>query len=151
MEAALHEAGVIFLHRYDFERRHDSLFFMSQKEKGLRVMKNVMKNRSTSDEGGVPSFSFNRAGEQPKQLDLFAEKAPLVLLHDDLLEHFAGRSLTFEMIVREHHPGTQYVDKNYREVLLGMEARGEITTSPAIRRVGTFGPDVRVSFPTLKG
>lgn len=146
MENALHEVGVNFVQRYDFAKRHDSLFFMSQKEKGLRVMKNVMQKRSTSTDHGVPSFTYARPTDI--QGSLFAPtKTPIDDLRDDLLAHFAGRTLTFEQLVREHHPGTKYVDKNYREALLALEALGAINTSPKQRREATFGPKVRVTFP----
>lgn len=146
MEETLRDAGVKFIHRYDFEKRHDSLFFMSQSEKGLRVMKNIMKTRSTSDDSGVPSFSFSRSRE--KQFDLFgATRTPLDELRDDLLKRFAGQTMTFEQIFRAHHPGTNFVEGNYRQVLLALEESGVITTEPRNRRRGTFGPNVRVTFP----
>jgi hypothetical protein len=149
MKEALHEVGVKFLHRYDFERRHDSLFFMSQNEKGLRVMKSVMKKRSAVDDHGVASFSFAREGEGGKQLGLF-DRSPLDILREQLLDQFAGRTVTFEQVFQEHHPGTNYVEKNYRDVLLALEKSGEITVSPSKRRPGTFAPNVQASFPSPK-
>jgi three-Cys-motif partner protein len=146
MENALHEVGVKFIQRYDFAKRHDSLFFMSQKEKGLRVMKNVMQKRSSTADHGVPSFSFAR--QAYVQGLLFAPtRTPIDTLCDELLTRFAGRTLTFEQIVREHHPGTNYVDKNYRQAMLALEAQNAISTQPKERRTGTFGSTVRVTFP----
>jgi three-Cys-motif partner protein len=148
IENALHEVGVKFVQRYDFEKRHDSLFFMSQKEKGLRVMKSVMQKRSTSDDHGVPSFSYARPQDSQTSFSMFAPaRTPIDELRDDLLARFAGRTLTFEQIVSEHHPGTNYIDKNYRQALLELETREEISTYPKLRRAGTFGPSVRVTFP----
>lgn len=146
METALHEVGVKYVQRYDFAKRHDSLFFMSQKEKGLRVMKNVMQKRSTSTDHGVPSFAYARPTDVQASL-FMPTRTPIDELRDDLLHHFAARTLTFEEIVREHHPGTNYIDKNYREVLLTLEVEGVISTSPKERRPGTFGPNVLVTFP----
>jgi len=146
MENALHEVGVKFIQRYDFAKRHDSLFFMSQKEKGLRVMKNVMQKRSTSTDHGVPSFTYERPADVQGSLFTPA-RTPMDDLRDALLRHFGGRTLTFEQIVREHHPGTNFIDKNYREALLALEAQGAVSTSPKERRAGTFGPNVRVTFP----
>lgn len=54
MEQSLREAGIRFVRRYEFELREDSLFFISQHEKGLRTMKQVMATRSTRDAEGVP-------------------------------------------------------------------------------------------------
>lgn len=145
MDETLREVGVKFIRRYDFEKRHDSLFFMSQNEKGLRVMKNIMKTRSTSDEAGVPSFSFSRSRE--KQFGLFSQRTPLDDLRDELLRQFAGKTLTFEEIVRQHHPGTDFVEPNYRQVLLALEDEGVVEMSPRKRRAKTLGPSVRVTFP----
>jgi three-Cys-motif partner protein len=148
LEEAFHEAGVNFIQRYDFEKRHDSLVFMSQSEKGLRVMKTVMQKRSRSDDDGVPSFSFARPAPRQMNLQLFGpQRSQLDDLRDSLLTAFDGRTVTFEELVREHHPGTRYVDRNYRQVLLEMESRSEITTSPSKRRTGTFGPNVKITFP----
>jgi len=65
------------------------LFFISQKEKGLRTMKDVMKKRSTSDDDGVPRSLLVRYGKQPKQLNLFkCSRHTIKRLHDDLLDGF---------------------------------------------------------------
>jgi hypothetical protein len=78
MEESLREAGVNFVHRFDFVEREDSLFFLSQKEKGLRTMKTVMAGRSTKDAEGVPTYSYERATPQDQlQRSLFAPPSRL--------------------------------------------------------------------------
>jgi hypothetical protein len=44
---------------------------------------------------------------------------------------------------------TPYVKRNYKDVLLRLEAEGKIQAQPAKRRKGTFGDDVIVTFPPL--
>lgn len=153
MEESLRDAGVNFVHRFDFVEREDSLFFLSQKEKGLRTMKTVMAGRSTKDAEGVPTYSYERATPQDQlQGSLFAPPSRLDELRSDLLTKFAGQTLTFEEVVRRHHPGTSFVETNYRAILKQMEADDEIrVTSPQPRRPGTFGPGARISFPSKKG
>jgi hypothetical protein len=149
MEEALREAGVKFVHRFDFVEREDSLFFLCQKEKGLRTMKAVMAGRSTKDAEGVPTYAYERATPDDQlQGSLFAPPSRLEELRSDLSKKFAGQTLTFDELVRRHHPGTSFVDANYGAVLKQMAASGEIhVISPRPRRTGTFGPFARISFP----
>ena len=59
----------------------------------------------------------------------------------------AWRSFADALPTSEFAPGTNYVDKNYREALLALERQGAVGTTPKERRAGTFGPNVRVTFP----
>jgi three-Cys-motif partner protein len=153
MEESLREAGVKFVHRFDFAERDDSLFFLCQNEKGLRTMKTVMAGRSTKDSEGVPTYSYERATPQDQlQGSLFAPPSRLEELRSDLSTKFAGQTLSFDELVRHHHPGTSFVETNYRAVLKQMEARDEIrVTSPKPRRPGTFGPLAQISFSAKEG
>src|SRR5206468_908357 len=54
---ALREIGVRYVHRFEFERRGDSLFYICQNDKGYRVMKDIMNKRSSSHDCGIPSNS----------------------------------------------------------------------------------------------
>jgi three-Cys-motif partner protein len=152
MEEALREAGVKFVHRFDFVEREDSLFFLCKNEKGLRTMKTVMAGRSTKDAEGVPTYAYERDTPQHQlQGSLFAPPSRLEELRSDLSTKFAGQTLTFDELVRRHHPGTSFVETNYRAVLKQMEARDEIhVTSRRPRRPGTFGSLAQICFPVKK-
>lgn len=67
----------------------------------------------------------------------------------ELLDEFAGRTVTFEELIKQHHPRTNFIESNYRTVLQQMTDRNEITIEcPHPRRHGTFGPKVRLVFPS---
>ncbi|MGH8720068.1 MAG: hypothetical protein ACREV0_14185 [Burkholderiales bacterium] len=74
---------------------------------------------------------------------------PLNELEDMLLKHFAGQTLTFREIYKRHNVDRPYIERNYKDALLKLEAAGAISTAPPAsdRRKGTFGPKVTVKFP----
>ncbi len=154
IEEALHEAGAEYTIRFEFTKRGDNLIFVSKSLKGLEVAKSVMAKRSEVDAEGVASFAYD---SRPKpeffQHSLFKAPSKLDTLRESLTARFAGRTTTFAQLYHEHHPGTPYVERNYREVLRQMERDGAITTraSQPMRRTGTFGPAVKISFPPSKG
>jgi hypothetical protein len=112
-------------------------------------MKDIMAKESSVADQGVPSFAYSPADYRMPLL--FSLARPLDALGDMLLERFAGRTISMEQIYRAHHVNYRYVGKNYREVLLRLEADGKISTASATkRRPGTFGPDVQVTFPPRK-
>jgi len=153
MEESLHEAGVNFVHRFDFAEREDSLFFLSQNEKGLRTMKRIMAGRSRKDAEGIPTYSYQREPSPlEQQRTLWTPPSALEELRDDLLKVFQGQTVTFEDLFRGHHPGKRFVEENYRTVLEQMAERDEVEiTSPKARRPGTFGPHVQIAFRRRKG
>ena len=108
-------------------------------------MKEIMAKESSSTEQGVPSFEYNPATRSEPLLFQFSR--PLDELENMLLDGFAGQSMTMEEVYNRHHVGKRYIKKNYKEVLLKLEAEGKITAVPAKRRKNTFGDDVKVIFP----
>jgi three-Cys-motif partner protein len=150
IEEALHEAGARYSQRFEFSKRGDNLIFISKSVKGLDVAKTVMAKRSDMDDEGVASFAFDSRPKLEFQEVLFKPPSKLEELRVDLARRFAGRTVTFKQLFHEHHPTTQYVERNYRDVLLQMEHDGEIAASPSQRRAGTFGPNVRITFPRRK-
>ncbi len=150
IEEALTGIGAPYLQRFEFSRRGDNLIFISKHPKGLEVAKEIMADRSDMDEEGVATFSFDprpKIDDGQASLAFMRPPSKLQLLRQELLGVFAGRTLTFREVVREHNPGTVYVSANYREVLLQMENDGEIRTYPSSRRKGTFAPEVVITFP----
>ena len=123
------------------------LVFVSKGEKGLEIMKEIMAKESSVADQGVPSFAYSPADYRMPLL--FSLARPLDALGDMLLERFAGRTMTMDQIYHAHHVNYRYVRKNYRYVLLKLEAEGKISTASAKkRRAGTFGPDVQATFPS---
>jgi three-Cys-motif partner protein len=152
MTAALKESGIKYVHRFNFSKRNDHLFFITMHPKGLSTIKSVMKTWSSMDVEGVPLFSTETVPEpSPQQLlPMFRAETELQKLRRDLLARFAGRTVTFEAMFAEHHPDTRYMETNYRTVLRQLEQEGIISIlleSGAKRRQATYGKNVRIAFP----
>lgn len=131
----------------DGNRTSHHIIFVSKNVLGYSIMKEIMAKESSSTEQGVPSFEYNQATlYQPL---LFELSRPLDELENILLDGFAGQSMTMEDVYNRHHVGKRYIKKNYKEVLIKLEAEGKITAVPAKakRKKNTFGDNVRVIFP----
>jgi three-Cys-motif partner protein len=131
-------------------RTKHHLIFVSKHPLGYKIMKSVMASESSDYQQGVPTFEFSPATKaQPL---LFELARPLDDLEGMLLEEFAGKTLTMEEIYEAHNYGRRYIEKNYKEVLSMMEAKGRIKAKPPMgeRRKNTFAGHVKVTFPAEK-
>ncbi len=147
IEEALKEVTPL-VQRFEFTKRGDNLIFLTRHSKGLDVVKSIMARRSEVDDEGVASFSYDsRPKPSMVQGSLFKEPSKLDELRVDLLKRFAGQTISFQEIVQSHNVGTCYVRSNYRDILLQMEQRDEVSTDQPNRRAGTFAPHVLVTFP----
>jgi hypothetical protein len=93
---------------------------------------------------------LNLVARQPL---LFAMSRPLDDLEQMLLTKFAGRTVTVEQVYQEHNIGTPYIEKNYKDVLRKLEAKGKIIAKvPATQRKKYKGEvtvnNVSFTFPT---
>jgi three-Cys-motif partner protein len=129
------------------------LIFVTKHFKGYEIMKGIMAAESSTFEQGVPSLSYSPADASTPLL--FSLSRPLDALEDLLLARFAGRTLTMKRIYEIHSVDTPYIDKNYRDALARLEARGKIVANPPAaerrRRGGapTFADHVEVTFPVV--
>ena len=130
------------------KRTTHALIFVSKSFKGYEIMKGIMANESTLFEQGVPSLAYSPADKNTPLL--FSLSRPLDDLERSLRVEFAERTLTMREIYEEHSVDTPYIEKNYKEALLKLEAKGKIKTDPAKRRKGTFADRVTVTFPSRK-
>lgn len=119
----------------------------------MKPMKEIMAGLSTESTEGVPSMSFApKAAKAGAQLDMFAP-SPISALAKDLQATFVGQTLTVAQVFRRHHEGTNYVPKNYRDAILQMEQRGEVTCAPPASERPPRGGEptlaewVKVTFP----
>jgi hypothetical protein len=127
-------------------RTSHHLIFVSKNVLGYSIMKDIMAKKSSSDEQGVPSFEYNPATlKQPLLFEFFR---PLDDLENMLLDEFAGQIIAMVEVYNRHHVGKRYIKKNYKDVLLKLEAEGRITAEPSKRKKNTFGDNVLVTFPT---
>jgi len=147
---ALRAAGPRFVLPFCFKtasgrRTSHHLIFVSKSFKGYEIMKEIMAQASTGSDQGVPSFEYCPADR--RQPMLFQLTRPLSDVEGMLLQQFAGRVMTVQQVYEEHSVGTPYIKRNYKEVLLGLEAAGKIRTDPARRKKNTLADHVRVEFP----
>ena len=149
---ALKEIGGSYVLPFCFKnesgnRTTHHLIFVSKNVLGYSIMKGVMAGESSSFKQGVPSLEYNPA--PPKYPLLYELYRPLDELENILMDEFAAQTLTRVDIYNRHHVGKRYIEKNYREVLLKLEAEGKIITDPPInkRRKNTLAETVKITFP----
>jgi three-Cys-motif partner protein len=157
IRAAIREAGGIPV-VFGFRSREGGgtshhLVFASKSKKGAGIMKRIMTGCSSEVIEGIGSWDFDPKDAEAKSLLLFS---PLDDVCDRLLEVFAGRTLTFNRLLSEEAPETQYTDTNYRDAVLRLEAefRIEVDPPPQERRMQagsakrTLPEDTKLKFPT---
>jgi len=129
------------------KRTSHHLIFATKDPLGYGIMKEIMAKYSSEEHQGVPSFEYCPASAIHPLL--FELSRPLTDLEGMLLGGFAGRTLTMKEVFDLHNVGRQYIRRNYREILLTMEARGIIETHPSSneRRKETLADYVRITFP----
>lgn len=126
-------------------RTSHSLIFVTKHFKGYEIMKDIMAKESSTQDQGVPSFTYSPADASTPLL--FSLTRPQEALIEDLAEDYAGDTTTLAQIYPEHSVDTPYIRRNYREALLKLEADGRITTNPSNRRRGTLAEHVQITFP----
>jgi hypothetical protein len=155
LAAALQEMGGRYILPFTFRdqtgnRTKHHLIFVTKHIRGYEIMKEVMANESTAEQG-VPTFEYNPASR--RQTLLFELSRPLDELGEMLMEEFRGQTRSMKEVYERHHVGRRFIERNYKEVLTTLEENGSITTDPPMharpiqRGKRTFGPKVRVTFP----
>ena len=128
------------------------LVFVTKHFKGYEIMKGIMAGESSTLDQGVPSLTYSPADQSTPLL--FSLARPLEALEGLLLARFAGHTLTMKRIYELHSVDTPYIDKNYKDALVRLEAGGRISANPPAsqrpRRGGapTFADHVEASFLT---
>lgn len=152
LSEALRDLGGKFVLPFRF--RHQTkgltshhLIFVSKHVRGYEIMKEIMAGESSDTQQGVPTFEYNPATKS--QPLLFELARPLDALGPALLEKYRGRSLAVLDVYNEHHVGTRYIKKNYKQVLIKLSDEGKIVTNRSDRnRRGHEMPDkVLIQFP----
>jgi len=121
--------------------------FVTKHRRGYTIMKDIMASRGIVDVDEVPQFEYAPRVDG-RQIAFEAER-PLASLGSALLDEFAERTLTFQQLFDLHNIGRPFVMKNYRRVLLELEASGAIKVTPTVsdRRRDSLAPRVRLTFP----
>jgi three-Cys-motif partner protein len=132
-------------------RTKQHLIFVTKHFRGYEIMKEIMAKESSEHVQGVPSFEFSPASERYQML--FELSRPLDDLADMLLNDFAGETATMRDIYLRHSVGRPYIERNYKQALIALEAQGKVTAEPPaekrrkIKGQVTFADHVKVIFP----
>jgi three-Cys-motif partner protein len=127
------------------------LVFASKNFLGYKIMRDVMGNAGWKQSDGVPSFEHNTQPGIFLNDGRSVKKLAKMLVNDQ-----AGTMMTFEQVFEKHSEGKHYVEKNYRDALLDLEAKGRVAMFPPAneRRPYKGRPslrkDVRIKFPRLQ-
>lgn len=145
-----------------WDRTSHYVILVTKHPVGRKIMKDIMAAESTDALQGVPNFAFRPVLSLPpepeaQQLAMFPvpqPPQPLDVLQERLMHHFAGRTLAVKQLRDEFdRVDDRYLERNYREALLRLEAAGRIKVDPAVpaRRTRNGAPTlaewVRVTFP----
>jgi len=79
---------------------------------------------------------------------LFELSRPLDDLEGMLLAEFGGQALSVRDIYEQHSVGKRYISKNYKDILMRLEAQGRIIANPPAdeRRKNTLADHVMIAF-----
>jgi hypothetical protein len=150
LSQAIKEMGGKFVLPFRFKRGQrmtHSLVFVSKSFKGYETMKDIMANESSSEDQGVPSFTYSPADASMPLL--FSLSQPFDNLKKALPIEYAGKTITMRQLYEAHSIDTPYLSKHYKQALKELEVEGLITADPSAdrRRKNTFADHIRVTFP----
>lgn len=123
------------------------LVFVSKSPLAYSIMKQIMAKESSYHIQGVPSYIY-----MPNPPDFSNDLFPLEPLKDlesELLQQYAGKSLSFKKLFENDHLDKPFIEKNYKQVLLQLEAENKIKSNPPCekRKKNTMGENVVLTFP----
>jgi hypothetical protein len=161
IEAVTEDLGYEYVIPYVFEKEYKDrtshyLIFVSKVDRGFKIMKEIMYKESQDKTQGVAKFGYVRQDSAEKTPLLHLMNTPLSDLGIQLCEDYAGRSLSRKDLRKEYdkyYPRNLFVEKNWRDVLSGLEIDGRIAcVKPRhLRRVQkgevTFSENTVVTFP----
>ena len=127
-------------------RTSHKLIFVSKSFKGYEIMKDIMAKESSTQDEGVPSFTYCPADASMPLL--FSLAQPIGKLRDGLQHYFAGQEVTLQEVYETHSVDTPYIKKNYREVIKQLEADDIVSaySTKGKRRAFTYPDHVRIKF-----
>lgn len=144
---ALQAMGADFVLPFCFKndkgsRTSHHLIFATKNFTAYDVMKEIMAKESSSTQQGVATFQYCPA--EKRQGILFELSRPLDDLQSMLMKEFRGQTLMVQDIHRRHSVGRPFTKKNYKQVLLQMEAAGLIRATA--HKAGTLADHMQVAF-----
>jgi hypothetical protein len=132
-------------------RTSHHLIFVTKHFRGYEIMKEIMAKASSDKEEGVASFEYSPARQQ--DMFLFGFTRPKERLADELLDRYAGRSISVGNIYQDHNVGTPFILSNYKDVLKGLVEKEAVKAhrpdGKPIRK-NSMPEDVVITFPTRR-
>lgn len=161
IEAVTEDLGYEYVIPYVFEKEDKDrtshyLIFVSKRDRGFKIMKEIMYKESLDRTQGVAKMGCVRQISAQKTPLLHLMNTPLSDLGRKLCADYAGRSLSRKALRDDYdkfYPRNLFVEKNWRSVLSELENERKITCEPpsSERRVQkgevTFGENTVVTFP----
>ena len=151
LSQAFKDLGYQFVLPFRFKREASGrpshhLIFVTKDFVGYNIMKSIMAKASSHINQGVASFEYNNADKITPLL--FELNRPIDDLAQMLSHDFEGKTLPFIEIYKQHSVDKPYIARNYKDVLMQLEAEGKITANPdsTHRKKGTFADNVVVTF-----
>ena len=121
------------------------LIHVTKSFKGYEVMKDIMAKTSSSEEQGVPSFSYSLADSRAQAM-LFEFSRPIDDLQEMLLTEYASRTITMRKLYEEHSVDRPFLAQHYKVALREMEKSGDIEAFGRRSNRG-FADAICVRFP----
>ena len=161
IEAVTEDLGYEYVIPYVFEKEDKDrtshyLMFISKRDLGFKIMKEIMYKESQDKTQGIAKFGHVRQVSAEKTPLLHRMNAPLSDFGKQLCADYAGRSLSRKTLREDYdkiNPRNLFVDKNWRDVLSELEMAEKINCEPPrakrpLRKGDvTFGPNTVVTFP----
>jgi three-Cys-motif partner protein len=161
IEAVTEDLGYEYVIPYVFEKEDKDrpshyLIFISKRDLGFKIMKEIMYKESHDKTQGIAKFGYVRQVSAEKTPLLHLMNTPLSDFGRQLCADYAGQSLSRKALCEDYdkfNPRNLFVDRNWRDVLTELETEGKVTCVPPRKdrptRNGefTFGPNTVVTFP----
>lgn len=128
-------------------RTTHKLIFVSKNFRGYDIMKDIMARESSTEDEGVPSFTYSPADASMPLL--FSLAQPRSKLKADLLRTFAGEELNLKTLYERHSVDKPFIRKNYRETLIELEKENMVSvrSEKEKRLKSTYPEHVLIKFP----
>jgi hypothetical protein len=111
-----------------------AIVYVTKQPKGFRVMRDIMAKLSSTDDHGVPSYTYCPAEKAKADLAPQLEFTnPIDDLALQLLRDFAGRTLTVEQLLNSDECLTPFTNKNYKDAIVLLELADKIAGEPNVR------------------
>jgi len=135
------------------EKTSHFLIFVTKNPLGYHLMKEIMSGSCDTDDE-IPTYEYNPwRNMEAIQIDLFKGfEGQMDKLCDDLCKNYSGKTMTMDVLYKDHNLNKPYIKANYKTALLRLEQQNRIITEPPkdkrrfMNGKLTMGDAVKVTF-----